>query len=130
MAKLTHEQARAQAWEMLLEKATEAHSADPKAAAAAKTLLADPAWQQVIEAGVTASPVTGRGEPPGGTPGSGGADAGELMLALNADVLAPALADVTRAAPELIAALGEDRLREILAEVTAEQLARRAARHG
>jgi hypothetical protein len=56
MAELAKEQARAQAWEMLLEKAREAHQADPKAAAAAKTLLGDPTWKQIIQAEVTASP--------------------------------------------------------------------------
>jgi hypothetical protein len=56
MAELSKERATAQAWEMLLGKAREAYDADPKAASAAKTLLHDPAWKQVIEAGVTASP--------------------------------------------------------------------------
>jgi hypothetical protein len=56
MAELAKEQARAQAWEMLLEKAREAYQADPKAGAAAKTLLKDPAWKQAIQADVTAKP--------------------------------------------------------------------------
>jgi hypothetical protein len=51
------EQARVQIWEMMLEKAREAHYADPKAAAAAKTLLADSAWKDVIEEAVTAPSV-------------------------------------------------------------------------
>jgi hypothetical protein len=55
MAELAHEEARAQAWEILLEKAREVHQEDPKAAAAAKTLLKDPAWKQVIKADVTAT---------------------------------------------------------------------------
>jgi hypothetical protein len=53
---ISREQARAQAWEMLVAKAREAQDADPKAVAAAKTLLTDPAWQQTIEAGVTLPP--------------------------------------------------------------------------
>lgn len=54
---LSNEQARAQAWEMMLEMAREVQEADPKAAAAAKALLADPAWKEIIEEGLTASPV-------------------------------------------------------------------------
>jgi hypothetical protein len=48
------ELARAQVWDMMLTKAREAQYADPKAAAAAKTLLADSAWKDVIEESVTA----------------------------------------------------------------------------
>ncbi|HLX47695.1 MAG TPA: hypothetical protein VKS82_05140 [Streptosporangiaceae bacterium] len=55
---LSKEQARAQAWEMMLAKAREAQNADPKAVAAAKTLLADPAWKEAIEADVTAPQVS------------------------------------------------------------------------
>lgn len=51
---LSQEQARAQAWEMLLAKAREAQDADPNAVAAAKTLLEDPAWKETIEASITA----------------------------------------------------------------------------
>jgi hypothetical protein len=54
---LSREQARTQAWEMMLAKAREAQQADPKAVAAAKTLLVDPAWKEAIEEGVTASTV-------------------------------------------------------------------------
>jgi hypothetical protein len=53
---ISREQARAQAWEMMLAKAREAQGLDPKATAAAKTLLEDPAWQKTIEVGVTAPP--------------------------------------------------------------------------
>jgi hypothetical protein len=56
------EQARAQVWEMMLEKAREAQHADPKAASAAKTLLANPSWKDVIEESVIASPVPGSAE--------------------------------------------------------------------
>jgi hypothetical protein len=56
---LSTERARAQAWEMMLAKAREVQGGDPGAAAAAKTLLGDPAWKEVIEAGVTAAPATG-----------------------------------------------------------------------
>jgi hypothetical protein len=72
-------------------------------------------------------PISGPGEPPGSTPGSGAADAGELMQALDADILAPALAEAM-SRPELMT-LGEDRLRQMLAQVITEQLARRAAQH-
>jgi hypothetical protein len=51
------EQARVQAWEVMLAKARQAQYADPKAVAAAKTLLEDPAWKEAIEVAVTASPV-------------------------------------------------------------------------
>jgi hypothetical protein len=55
---LSTEQARAQAWEIMLAKAREAQDADPKAVAATKTLLADPAWKEQIEASVTAPVVS------------------------------------------------------------------------
>lgn len=56
---ISREQAIAQAWEKMLAKASEAQGADPKAAAAAKTLLTDPAWEKTIEADVTVPPIPG-----------------------------------------------------------------------
>lgn len=55
-------------------------------------------------------------------PDTGGAQ--DLLGRLRLEVMEPALAQILRAEPEL-AALGEDRLHELLAEVTADHVARR-----
>ena len=57
------------------------------------------------------------------TAASGASNADRLLQALGTDVMESALDDVLSAAPHLRAQVGEARLHEILAEVTAEQLA-------
>lgn len=62
--------------------------------------------------------------PTAATPGTGDAPADRLLHRLHHEVMEPALANALNTNPEL-ASLGEDRLRELLAEVTADHLDRR-----
>lgn len=73
---------------------------------------------------IAATTTTTATSTPSTTPETGGTE--DLLRRLQGEIMEPALAQILRADPEL-AALGDDRLRELLAEVTADHLARRTA---